>query len=297
VRGLHRPGVKLPTLTTGVGARRAAEQAGDPDERSSFPPHWNASDVRGALRAMHGRVCAYCLSELTRGDRGDVEHFRPKKLYFWLAYAFENYLLSCARCNRICKRDHFPLAPPAARVERLFLDPVADPVERWLVLKCARWWSWDPAADLAAGTLERERVVETIRWFEWNTDPELLKDRDDAVDEALDAFDRGDHDKARRCASRFRPQGGAVRSVLASFPGFALPTADDELAWLLDDLLEDWRWAKAVGGPLCEERIEELGWALAVLWKAPPPGAGLDVGAWLDERKLRAEVEPKYRQI
>ena len=49
----------------------------------------------GALYAMQGRVCAYCEQKLPESDRGDVEHFRPKSLYRWLAYAFENYLLSC----------------------------------------------------------------------------------------------------------------------------------------------------------------------------------------------------------
>lgn len=96
-------------------------------------------------QTMHGRVCVFCRSELRRGDRGDVEHFRPKSHCSWLAYSFENYFLSCSVCNRISKREHFPLLPGAPRLhyyqrqhlaeeQRLLLDPAVDPVEQWLVV-------------------------------------------------------------------------------------------------------------------------------------------------------------------
>src|SRR4051812_10882784 len=101
MRKLRRPTVSLPTLTgKGKGALQAAEnvrvRTADPTAVLSFPAHWTESDVRGALHAMHGRVCAYCQSDLPHNDPGDVEHFRPKSEYWWLAYEFANYLLSCA---------------------------------------------------------------------------------------------------------------------------------------------------------------------------------------------------------
>jgi len=150
VRSLRRPEVKLPTLTVGAGANEALrhlkDREADPSVHLDFPAYWNKPDVRGALYAMHGHVCAFCLSELPRGDRGDVEHFRPKSLYFWLAYVFGNYLLSCSKCNRIFKGDVFPLRPGARRVgysdradlateERLFLDPAEDLVEDLLIVE------------------------------------------------------------------------------------------------------------------------------------------------------------------
>src|SRR6266481_3442684 len=113
MRQVVRPEVRLPTLieievkhgegwkATGVG--------GPPDGL------WNNPDVRGALYAMHGRACAYCEQHLPENDRGDVEHFRPESLYRWLAYAFDNYLLSCSICNRTLKRDRFPLRSGATR--------------------------------------------------------------------------------------------------------------------------------------------------------------------------------------
>jgi hypothetical protein len=60
-----------------------------------------------------------------------------------LAYAFDNYLLSCSVCNRIIKQDRFPLATGSTRCDygsrhnladeqRLLLDPSVDPTEAWI---------------------------------------------------------------------------------------------------------------------------------------------------------------------
>ena len=42
-------------------------------------------------------------------DYGDVEHFRPKSKYWWLAYCLDNYLVSCAICNQKFKSNVFPI--------------------------------------------------------------------------------------------------------------------------------------------------------------------------------------------
>ncbi|MBI4604805.1 MAG: hypothetical protein HY721_22815 [Planctomycetes bacterium] len=43
---------------------------------------------------------------------GDVEHFRPKKIYWWLAYCYDNMLYACQLCNQSFKSDHFPVGAP-----------------------------------------------------------------------------------------------------------------------------------------------------------------------------------------
>ena len=43
---------------------------------------------------------------------GDVEHFRPKSKYWWLAYCYENYLYSCQMCNQRYKKAEFPIFGP-----------------------------------------------------------------------------------------------------------------------------------------------------------------------------------------
>ncbi|MER8657281.1 hypothetical protein [Mesorhizobium sp. M0847] len=43
--------------------------------------------------------CAFCESPTSAAYYGDVEHFRPKAIYWWLAYCYDNYLYSCRICN------------------------------------------------------------------------------------------------------------------------------------------------------------------------------------------------------
>jgi uncharacterized protein (TIGR02646 family) len=65
--------------------------------------------------------CTYCECYLHR-QYGDVEHFRPKggindelgkKInhpgYYWLAYDWQNLLISCIACNQKVKRNQFPV--------------------------------------------------------------------------------------------------------------------------------------------------------------------------------------------
>lgn len=79
------------------------------------------SDVKNALLDSHKCKCAYCERNLN-GDFGHIEHYRPKggyidpatkKLvvpgYWWLAYSWDNLLLSCSVCNTSYKKNHFPL--------------------------------------------------------------------------------------------------------------------------------------------------------------------------------------------
>ena len=57
--------------------------------------------------------CAYCETPTTVVVYGDVEHFRPKSKYWWLAYSYENYLPSCSICNQKYKKDFFDMDPAA----------------------------------------------------------------------------------------------------------------------------------------------------------------------------------------
>ena len=86
--------------------------------------------VKRELEACHHGKCCYC--EMLFDDHKPyaysyVEHWRPKSSsrqalgerriwpgYYWLAYSWDNLLLSCAFCN-LKKSDLFPLAYPAAR--------------------------------------------------------------------------------------------------------------------------------------------------------------------------------------
>ena len=111
----------------------------------------DASVKRELLRAQHGKCC-YCESRFSTASYGEIEHFRPKGSvkhergrgvtgpdwgmkypgYYWLAYDWNNLLVSCGVCNRT-KGSQFPLVDDGARArshhddvgeERpLFIDP------------------------------------------------------------------------------------------------------------------------------------------------------------------------------
>ena len=82
---------------------------------------------------MQHRKCCYCEKLEEQAKYRDVEHFRPKSSYWWLAWSWDNLLFSCIDCNREWKRDQFPLAAgdqplaaethPPGNERPLVLDP------------------------------------------------------------------------------------------------------------------------------------------------------------------------------
>lgn len=61
------------------------------------------------LKLESGGKCAYCESPTDTVAHGDVEHFRPKSKYWWLAYCYDNYVYACQICNQVHKGDEFPI--------------------------------------------------------------------------------------------------------------------------------------------------------------------------------------------
>lgn len=85
-------------------------------EKQKFPSKWGV--VKDQLLEETSRKCAYCESPTAVVAYGDVEHYRPKSKYWWLAYNYDNYLVSCTICNQKYKKAKFPVltsmmnAPP-----------------------------------------------------------------------------------------------------------------------------------------------------------------------------------------
>jgi hypothetical protein len=87
----------------------AAAAAGKP--MAFVSSKWKGAKSR--LKADSAKKCAYCEAPTSTVAHGDVEHFRPKSIYWWLAYRFDNYLFSCQICNQIYKGDSFPYSGPS----------------------------------------------------------------------------------------------------------------------------------------------------------------------------------------
>lgn len=66
--------------------------------------------AKAQLKKESFNKCAYCESPTAVVAHGDVEHYRPKSVYWWLAYCYDNYLFSCQICNQAYKSDKFPVS-------------------------------------------------------------------------------------------------------------------------------------------------------------------------------------------
>src|SRR5215213_1876163 len=83
-------------------------------DREVDSKYWKGAKTQ--LKAEASGKCAYCEAPTAVVAHGDVEHFRPKSVYWWLAYCYDNYLFSCQICNQSFKKDEFPLEDPARRL-------------------------------------------------------------------------------------------------------------------------------------------------------------------------------------
>lgn len=107
-RGAGRIGHEQALLT----ARRDFLRAGGTSfgflESSMWKPAKARLDVEAAGK------CGYCESEARVVAHCDVEHIRPKSVYWWLGLCFDNYVLSCQICNQTHKGDQYPAVRPMA---------------------------------------------------------------------------------------------------------------------------------------------------------------------------------------
>jgi uncharacterized protein (TIGR02646 family) len=94
-------------------------------------------ELKQELEKLFNGKCAYCEWRYGGGSYLEVEHYRPKSHYYWLATEWSNLLPSCKRCNN-GKLSVFPLIDPSRQAQRkgqerherpLLLNP-ADPKSR-----------------------------------------------------------------------------------------------------------------------------------------------------------------------
>jgi len=121
--------------------KRIRDKLANGDEpKLKFRSKWAATKPQ--LMAETHDKCAYCESHATVVTFGDVEHYRPKSIYWWLAYVYDNYLASCQVCNQSWKSNNFEhagakLPGPAitetstnAQIAALALTAIPDPLDR-----------------------------------------------------------------------------------------------------------------------------------------------------------------------
>ncbi len=164
----------------------------DQPPNSSF---WR--DSKPQLKVEANSKCAYCEAHTATVVYGDVEHYRPKSVYWWLAYCYDNYLFACSICNQQYKSAWFPRhgdpwpEPPLslegpdeqdrALADALSPDPL-EPGDEWERFQ------------------RRSQAEEAGLINPYETDPEpLLAWRADAVCKEVWLSPRGDDPVSARC--------------------------------------------------------------------------------------------------
>ncbi len=315
-----------PTMSDiGLAGRTASEhlrlKQSDSGVSLRFPDHWNEPDVRGALYTAQGRACAYCGCALPRNDRGDVDHFRPKSSvrgerahggYWWLAYDFTNYLLSCRICNSTLKSDRFPIRTGCKRCtfdirdrlveeQRLLLHPLTDPIDNWLYVD----WKGDlckigPNPKVALSDDQRDMIAETISFFKVNQDVRLVRQRMSVRNAVVTAIESGRIADAREMAIRFQPHSLVARQILVDTM-ISLPTPPEELSWLVKDIVIEIGTGLALIDTRNEENIakqlSEGMWSLAVLRRTADVATAAFLESKLAEMDLSEDVRKRSIQL
>jgi len=201
-------------------ARAAGEKPPVKDLYKAQKPFFAAVD------GPFGGQCAYCETIVTDNTRGEIEHYRPKSSvqdenwspvqrpgvdgpedhpgYYWLAYEWQNLLLSCMLCNQVGpqraygKGTRFPVAGQRAwepgqegAEEALLLNPcVDDPTEHLRFL---------PESGLLKPLTDRGRVTIELCGLNLRGLPEGRKrNYDDVISRLYMIVVETKHDQPRR---------------------------------------------------------------------------------------------------
>jgi len=97
--------IDVPKILTSDNRRDAFESNILSASYSDTKNLYKVGSVQKKLNQIYHLKCGYCEKSLLDSPK-HIEHYRPKKTYYWLAYSWDNLLLSCGECNS-AKGDRF----------------------------------------------------------------------------------------------------------------------------------------------------------------------------------------------
>lgn len=166
--------------------------------KKSKPNTWNC--LKNNFLELCDLRCPICENQLNKYD--DIDHYRPKSHYWWLAYNYKNYMLYCDLCNRMYKKEQFPLfvennvsyeekhrtsfenRDQTDKEQTLIFNPAFDnpkelfhlefrlPTERAGIAKV------QPNKNLATGSFAYHKATETISLFNLNNTATNISETD-----------------------------------------------------------------------------------------------------------------------
>ena len=200
-------------------------------------PYW--SKFKELLKETYGELCWYSECKLS-GQFGDIDHFRPKSKsvdcdknvilpdgYWWLAYDYKNFRLSCQVCNEGgAKVDYFPIKPGT-----LPAKPDEDKDENLLIDPCVKadteligYDDFGEVFPLTSDAWEKERVeksAEIYKLHAFTTDRKALKCR---CKDDLEMFEMAYEDGSKRLMEK------AINNLLRDIGRIDAPTAHISVA-------------------------------------------------------------------
>lgn len=130
------------------------------NSRYSF--HWHSSyeEIIGALFLITDNHCSFCDIQPLKQSGATIEHFRPKKKFPLLAYAWINLFYCCANCQK--KRDAFdkkckPLKPDQLNYSFNYYFRIEETIEEVFI-----------RPNLGRSSAEQKRAEETIKLYGLN---------------------------------------------------------------------------------------------------------------------------------
>ena len=159
-----------------------------------FKPLWSNDKVKTFLYQSQYGKCCYCERKRDQTET-DVEHFRPKATvkenkkhsgYWWLAYSWDNLLISCKKCNNH-KGTNFPLKDESKRAfsnkdnikkeEPVLINPLTENPEIFIEYDIPEDNKDDPLMIKAKAIGKCEKGDKTINELTGINDRELLLER------------------------------------------------------------------------------------------------------------------------
>lgn len=87
--------IPSPPKTTHKRREEVIANGGYIDE-GVYNSRYKIEDIRQGLKDIYYNKCAYCEQKV---EQYHVEHYRPKKEYYWLAFSWDNLIMACSFCN------------------------------------------------------------------------------------------------------------------------------------------------------------------------------------------------------
>lgn len=191
------------------------------------------------LKKESAGKCAYCEASTEVVAHGDVEHFRPKSVYWWLAYCYDNYLFACQICNQTFKGDKFPFHGTQLQLDPPFPTTFAPNITQAELKAIGKLFAPDPLNDADglpgakfAGAIKKEKaglvdpyMVDPEPLFKWVADPVLkevtIKRRNNKIASkraiaAVEQFYGLNRDELKRWRWRTYEMAETLKDVLQS---------------------------------------------------------------------------------